>query len=348
MQAPGRVRGRIGPQRHEHHERHPPDPGPARPPARGRRPTPPTPRASANRSGSSTCTTSSSSAATCRSPTPARAPGSTPARSAPTTPIRERVSDVARVAVRRRRRAGDQGPARRVVPGAVARGGRALRRDLVLRHHAATGHRGRRVQEEVLRPAPGRRHPHRRVDQHDAPHRARDPRREPAGSCGTPTCWPTGRSRCSRWARPSTCNAVKTAMANDIAQVHKFIDPSLRRVTLTWDDVDVPASLRDLAEETWQTLDGLADEGGTPPRPTSAATSSASPTTRCTPTPRRSPTRRRSPRVARARPPPAARSRRASGPVRPGGGADRVPHAVRAHGAEGARRSLRKALGRER
>ena len=56
--------------------------------------------------------------------------------------------------------------------------------------------------------------------------------------------------------------AVKTAMANDIAQVHKFIDPSLRRVTLTWDDVEVPASLRDLAEETWQTLDGLADEGG--------------------------------------------------------------------------------------
>ena len=51
-------------------------------------------------------------------------------------------------------------------------------------------------------------------------------------------------------------------MANDIAQVHKFIDPSLRRVTLTWDDVEVPASLRDLAEETWQTLDGLADEGG--------------------------------------------------------------------------------------
>ncbi|QIK74991.1 sulfotransferase family protein [Nocardioides piscis] len=56
--------------------------------------------------------------------------------------------------------------------------------------------------------------------------------------------------------------AVKTAMANDIAQVHKFIDPSLRRVTLTWDDVEVPRSLRDLAEETWQTLDGLATEGG--------------------------------------------------------------------------------------
>ncbi|UUZ61215.1 sulfotransferase family protein [Nocardioides sp. B-3] len=56
--------------------------------------------------------------------------------------------------------------------------------------------------------------------------------------------------------------SVKTAMANDIAQVHKFIDPSLRRVTLTRDDVEVPASLRDLAEETWQTLNGPADEGG--------------------------------------------------------------------------------------
>ena len=46
--------------------------------------------------------------------------------------------------------------------------------------------------------------------------------------------------------------AVKTAMAVDIAEVHRFIDPSLRRVTMTWDDIGVPdaapgARRRDLA-----------------------------------------------------------------------------------------------------
>ena len=104
--------------------------------------------------------------------------------------------------------------------------------------------------------------------------------------------------------------AVKTAMANDIAQVHKFIDPSLRRVTLTWDDVEVPASLRDLAEETWQTLDGLADEGGD----TAEAHDAQRPAPRRL---RRDVRRRRGlrplhharRRAVRARPPPAASSR---------------------------------------
>ena len=63
----------------------------------------------------------------------------------------------------------------------------------------------------------------------------------------------------------STSFAVKRASANDIRRVHHFIDPDLRRVQLTWDDVDVPARLRDIAEETWQALDTLADEGGDRP-----------------------------------------------------------------------------------
>lgn len=57
-------------------------------------------------------------------------------------------------------------------------------------------------------------------------------------------------------------SGVKTAMANDIAAVHSFIDPTLRRVQLTWDDVAVPTRLRDLAEETWQALNSLADVDG--------------------------------------------------------------------------------------
>lgn len=59
--------------------------------------------------------------------------------------------------------------------------------------------------------------------------------------------------------------SVQTATANDIRQVHNFIDPSLRRVQLTWDDVDVPKRLRDVAEESWQALNRLADEGGDKP-----------------------------------------------------------------------------------
>ena len=57
-------------------------------------------------------------------------------------------------------------------------------------------------------------------------------------------------------------NAVKSATANDIRRVHQFVDPTLHRVQLTWDDIEVPARLRDIAEESWQNLDRLADEGG--------------------------------------------------------------------------------------
>jgi hypothetical protein len=60
-------------------------------------------------------------------------------------------------------------------------------------------------------------------------------------------------------------DAVKSASANDIRKVHAFIDPSLRRVQLTWDDIEVPARLREIAEESWQNLDRLADDGGDTP-----------------------------------------------------------------------------------
>jgi hypothetical protein len=57
-------------------------------------------------------------------------------------------------------------------------------------------------------------------------------------------------------------DAVKKASANDVRRVHQFIDPTLRRVQLTWDDIEVPPRLREIAEESWQHLDRLADEGG--------------------------------------------------------------------------------------
>jgi hypothetical protein len=59
--------------------------------------------------------------------------------------------------------------------------------------------------------------------------------------------------------------AVKGASANAIRQVHQFIDPDLKRVTATWDDVAVPARLREIAEETWTGLSKLAEPGGDAP-----------------------------------------------------------------------------------
>ena len=56
--------------------------------------------------------------------------------------------------------------------------------------------------------------------------------------------------------------AVQRASAQDLRKVHSFIDPSLRRIQLTWDDVRVPARLQEIAEESWQALDRLADKDG--------------------------------------------------------------------------------------
>lgn len=55
---------------------------------------------------------------------------------------------------------------------------------------------------------------------------------------------------------------VKGATANDIRRVHNFVDPSLRRIQLTWDDVPVPRQLRELASDTWEQLNVLAEPDG--------------------------------------------------------------------------------------
>jgi len=137
--------------------------------------------------------------------------------------------------------------------------------------------------------------------------------------------------------------AVKTAMATDIAAVHSFIDPSLRRVTLTWDDVEVPRQLRELADETWQVLDAMAEPGGDTPEAhrvcdqlrsaygeqyDEAEAFAAS-----------------SVLAARRE---GVRQGRAEAQQPSGGALDRVPHRVRAMVPPTARRTLRKALGRER
>lgn len=40
-------------------------------------------------------------------------------------------------------------------------------------------------------------------------------------------------------------------------EINDFVDPGLRRITLTWDDLDLPERLASLARDTWQCLDRL-------------------------------------------------------------------------------------------
>jgi len=56
--------------------------------------------------------------------------------------------------------------------------------------------------------------------------------------------------------------AVTEASANSMRKVHQFVDPDLHRGHHTWADLAVPKRLQEIAEETWQALSGLADEGG--------------------------------------------------------------------------------------
>jgi hypothetical protein len=46
------------------------------------------------------------------------------------------------------------------------------------------------------------------------------------------------------------------------AQVDEFVDPTLHRNRIRWDELDVPARVRDIAEEIWGLLQPLADPGG--------------------------------------------------------------------------------------
>ena len=50
-----------------------------------------------------------------------------------------------------------------------------------------------------------------------------------------------------------------------IRDVHRFVDPSLRRVNVTLDDLELPTRLHELVGETWAQLDRLAEPGGDTP-----------------------------------------------------------------------------------
>ncbi len=55
---------------------------------------------------------------------------------------------------------------------------------------------------------------------------------------------------------------VLDARSEQLRDGHRFIDPSLRRITVTLDELDLPPRLREITEHTWAELDGLAEPDG--------------------------------------------------------------------------------------
>jgi hypothetical protein len=54
---------------------------------------------------------------------------------------------------------------------------------------------------------------------------------------------------------------VRDAPAQAIVQVHEFVDRSLSRSRATWSDLEIPDALRELADDVWELLSGLATYG---------------------------------------------------------------------------------------
>ena len=76
----------------------------------------------------------------------------------------------------------------------------------------------------------------------------------------------------SDWVRTTTAmghaldlQTIIHTRSDQIREVHRFIDPHLRRVTSSLDDLALPRRLHDLTGQTWEELNKLADEGGDTP-----------------------------------------------------------------------------------
>ena len=58
---------------------------------------------------------------------------------------------------------------------------------------------------------------------------------------------------------------VLHAKSEQIRDGHRFVDPGLRRVTQSLDDLQLPPKLHELTEQTWDELNKLAEPGGDTP-----------------------------------------------------------------------------------
>ncbi len=155
---------------------------------------------------------------------------------------------------------------------------------------------------------------------------------------------------------------VLHARSEAIRDGHRFVDPGLRRVTQTLEDLQLPPRLHELTAETWSELNKLADPGGDTPAvhaalddlreayvdlyEESAAISRSSVVA----------AEQRTRRQLKGEGPGAGDGARngAGGPAKPPAPApttslaDRVPHELRAKIPPSVRRGLRRALGRTR
>ena len=123
---------------------------------------------------------------------------------------------------------------------------------------------------------------------------------------------------------------VLHANSEAIRDGHRFVDPSLRRMTLSLDDLGLPPRLHELTAETWEELNKLAEPGGDTPEVQATLDqlreayvelyAEAEAISRSSVVA----AEQRTKRQVEARPAPAPRRPR---------GADRVPHGLRSDGA---------------
>lgn len=52
---------------------------------------------------------------------------------------------------------------------------------------------------------------------------------------------------------------IQTAGVARMQEIHSFVDPGLRRVRLDWSDLNVPGTLLEVAQESWEALNALAE-----------------------------------------------------------------------------------------
>lgn len=163
------------------------------------------------------------------------------------------------------------------------------------------------------------------------------------------------------WVRTTTAmaehldlHAVLHADSEDIRAVHRFVDPTLRRVTVTLEDLGLPRRLHELTQETWDQLTLLTDPAADTPAAHAVLDQLRDAYTdlyeeseaiaRSTAVAARGDEARKLRRQAEeAASAPAPEPRSLADSV-----AGKVPHEVRAKIPPGVRRGVRRALGRER
>jgi hypothetical protein len=139
---------------------------------------------------------------------------------------------------------------------------------------------------------------------------------------------------------------VLHANSEAIRDGHRFVDPSLRRMTQSLDDLNLPSRLHELTAETWTELNKLAEPGGDTADVHTALDqlreayvdlyAEAEAITRSSVVAAEQRTKRQ------------ARGGGGGPAAQPPRGVDRVPHGVRAMVPPKVRRGLRKMAGRER